>query len=129
MHGHHQDRVLLLAGLVGVCVQRHFLKEARQGSVVMVVFIADDVGFKLFDMLDTALLLRAALGFQRGEVAGLVEQPVVQLGKGEELLLLPQVFHHLTEFFHRRRAARQGGIVRRMAHRFVQCHAVFHSEL
>ena len=53
----------------------------------MVVFIVYNVGFQFFDMLDAALLLRAAFGLERGKIDGLVEQLVVQLGEREELAL------------------------------------------
>ena len=95
----------------------------------MVVFVVYDIGFELFDVLDAALLLGAALGLERGAVARFVEQLVIQLGEREEFALPPQVFHHLAELLHRGRAARERGELRGGAHHVVQQHAVFGRKL
>ena len=56
-------------------------------------------------MLDAAFLLCAALELKRTEIAALVEQLIIQLGERNELTQAAQIFDHLTEFLHRRRAA------------------------
>ena len=47
-------------------------------------------------------------------------QFIIQLGERNELTQAAQIFDHLTEFLHRRRAARQGRVPRGMAHDVIE---------
>ena len=129
VHGHHQHRVLVLGGLVCIGVERHILKEAAQRGHLVLFLIVDDVGLQFFDMLDATLFLGTALFHQRAQVAGLVQQLVVQLGQGEKLALLAQVLHHRAELLHRGGAAPERRKLRGIPHHVIEQHAVFERNL
>ena len=45
MHGHHDNRVIVLAGLVGIRVQRHVLEKIAERRRFGLVLVIDNVGF------------------------------------------------------------------------------------
>ena len=129
VHGHHDNGILVLARLVGVRVKRHVLQKIAERRVFVLFLVINDVGFQFFDVLDAAFLLGAALELKRTDVAALVEQLIVQLGKRNKLAQPAQIFHHFAELFHRRRAARQGRVFGGVTYNVIERHAVFHCEL
>lgn len=115
MHRHHDDRILILARLVCIGVKRHVFEEVAKRRIFVLFLVVDDIGLELLDVLDAAFLLYAALELKRTEIAALVEQFIIQLGERNELTQAgARFFDHLTEFLHRRRAARQGRVLRGM---------------
>ena len=100
MHGHHDNRVIVLAGLVGVRVQRHVLEKIAERRRFGLILVINNVGFQLFNMLDAVFLLRAALELQRTDVAAFVHQLIVQLGKRDKFPQLAQIFDHLAKLLH-----------------------------
>ena len=124
VHRHHDDRILVLARLVCIGVKRHVFEEVAKRRIFVLFLVVDDIGLELLDVLDAAFLLCAALELKRTEIAALVEQFIIQLGERNELTQSAQIFDHLTEFLHRRRAARQGRVLRGMAHDVIERDAV-----
>ena len=113
---HQRHQWLGVGEVVLVGVERDLLEELLERRELLValerpvgVELAGDAD-QLFEVLDPPLGLDRALGAQRFEIAGLLEQVLEQLGDGGLLGLRPQVVERVAEA--RDRAQRRGAHAR-----------------
>ena len=102
MHGHHDHAILVVVRVVQVGVQRHLVQEPVQRRLLRLLQVVLNGGAQLLGILDAGAVLHGVLGLEGGDVAGILQRFLVEIGQlhgrrlllkgldeGEELIQLP----------------------------------------
>ena len=99
VHGHHYGAVGVRAVAVQVGVERDLVQEAGQRGVARLLYVAEDVGLQLGDVLQPGQVLVPALVAQGLLVASGLQHQVVELVHGQLRRLGAQGRHHVGKLY------------------------------
>ena len=98
MDGHHGDAVVIGLHAVQIRVQSDFVQEAGEGGVLRILLQkAQDVGFQLLHIFNAAPAFHVVFLLQRPDIAGLVQNLVVEFRQSQGTSRPPQAVDQIRE--------------------------------
>ena len=110
MHGHHNYAVGAVIVVVHICIQGNVGKVALESGIIRLTFIVNDARFKFFYVLSARIVLNGVLFFQHTQIAGALDELVIQKVRRKLVFLSHKLVYHPGKQQHSRCSAAEVGI-------------------